>query len=596
MDVTKAARTLAPARALRRVAVVAAAAVWLSACVGSAPAPRMHASTQPQAPALNSAAPGESRSPLGSYLAGRFASHDNDTASAVRYLSRALAEDPENLDLLRQTFLAMHAEGRMPEAITLARRVVEINPKSPIAALTLAIEAIRKGDVDAALARLDSLPPDGYNVVLVPVLKAWAAVGQARFDVARESLDTLAAREDLAPFSNFHAALVDDLAGNMIGAEEKYRLTASAQPGGSYRAVVAFGSFLERSGRPQTAREVYEGYQDENPDSVWLEPAFARLADGRRPGRMVRDDREGAAELLFGVASALNQQRAVGAALLYTRAAIHLRPRFDAATLLLGEILEALQRPADAIAAYQTISPDSPMHWSSRLRVAPNLDELGRTEEAVAELRAMAAERPDRSDALMSLGRLLRFKERWVDAATAYDEAIARIGEPEQRHWRAFYARGIALERSKQWERSERDFLGALELEPDQPFVLNYLGYSWVDQGVYLDRALKMIERAVELQPNDGYIIDSLGWALYRLGKFEEGVTHLERAVELRPDDPTINDHLGDAYWRVGRRVEARFQWRRALSLEPEEEETVATIQEKLFDGLSPGAGADDGG
>ncbi len=210
-----------------------------------------------------------------------------------------------------------------------------------------------------------------------------------------------------------------------------------------------------------------------------------------------------------------------------------------------------------------------------RLRIAANLDELDRSEEAVAELHAMAASRPDRIDALLALGSLLRSKERWVEAVTAYNDAISRVDEPQQRHWRAFYARGIALERSKQWDRSEGDFLRALELEPDQPFVLNYLGYSWVDQGVNLQRALKMIERAVELRPNDGYIIDSLGWARYRLGEFEDGVAHLERAVELLPDDPTINDHLGDALWQVGRHVEARFQWRRALALKPEEEETV---------------------
>jgi Flp pilus assembly protein TadD len=281
--------------------------------------------------------------------------------------------------------------------------------------------------------------------------------------------------------------------------------------------------------------------------------------------------------------------------LLYARAALHLRPGFDSAELLLSEILGALERPAEAISAYRTIPPHSPLHWSMRLRVAANLDELDRNEEAVAELRAMAAERPERTDALMALGSLMRSKERWVEAVAAYDEAIARIAKPEERHWRALYARGIALERSKQWQRGEQDFLKALELRPDQPYVMNYLGYSWVDKGVNLDRALKMIERAVELRPNDGYIIDSLGWALYRMGKFEDSAEHLERAVELRPGDPTINDHLGDAYWRVGRRIEARFQWRRALALEPEEEETVATIEAKLLNGLSPSAAADDG-
>ena len=225
--------------------------------------------------------------------------------------------------------------------------------------------------------------------------------------------------------------------------------------------------------------------------------------------------------------------------------------------------------------------------------IAADLDDLDRTEEAVAELRTMAAEREDRADASIALGDLLRSKERWIEAIAAYDEAIVRIGELEPRHWRPLYARGIAFERSKQWPRAERDFLRALDLSPDQPFVLNYLGYSWVDQGLHLERALGFIERAVDLRPSDGYIIDSLGWAMYRLGKFEDAVTHLERAVELRPDDPTINDHLGDAYWRVKRRSEARFQWRRALGLDPEEEGMIGKAQGKLRNGLGPAAAAD---
>ena len=182
------------------------------------------------------------------------------------------------------------------------------------------------------------------------------------------------------------------------------------------------------------------------------------------------------------------------------------------------------------------------------------------------------------------------------EAVKAYDEAVKRIGALERRHWSLLYTRGIALERSKQWPRAEADFLAALEFEPEQPYVLNYLGYSWVDQGINLERAQKMIERAVELRPNDGYVVDSLGWVLYRLGKFAGAVRELERAVELRPEDPIINDHLGDAYWRVGRRQEARFQWRRSLSLEPEDD-LLAVLRDKIKAGLGdadkPKSGSD---
>ena len=195
-----------------------------------------------------------------------------------------------------------------------------------------------------------------------------------------------------------------------------------------------------------------------------------------------------------------------------------------------------------------------------------------------------------RADVLVKLGDILRSNKRFGESVEAYDMAIEHIGAIKERHWILLYSRGIALERSKQWSRAEKDFLAALKLHPNQPYILNYLGYSWVDQGINLDRAKAMIERAVKLRPNDGYIVDSLGWALFRIREFPVAVQHLERAVELRPQDPTINDHLGDAYWRVGRRNEARFQWHRSLSLGPEPDQAVR-IRSKIKDGLADASG-----
>ncbi len=572
-------------------------AVALAACANPGPAEVTQASTelQPTQPPAN-ATRAEIDSPLGSYLAGRLARHDADMVAAARFFSRALAHDLDNVDLLRQTFLAVHADGRAPEAVDLARRLFALKPNESISGLLLAADAIKRGDLEAANGYLDSLPRKGYNMLLVPLLTAWAAAGEEHFEAAGQELDALKKRDRFKIFLDFHTALVNDIAGNAAEAEEAYRAALTGRAGASYRVVTALGSFLERRGRPEAALELYEAYQDENPDSLWFEAVIARVGAGRTPEPMVRDARDGAAEALFDVASTLYQENALGPALAYARMAVYLRPAFDAVNLLLAEIFEARQRPDQAIAAYQAIGPSSPLIWSVRQRIAANLDELDRTDEAVANLRSMAAERPERADASIALGGLLRAKERWVESVAAYDEALRRTGEPEERHWRLFYARGVALERSNQWTRAENDFLEALDLKPDQPFVLNYLGYSWVDQGINLERALTMIERAVELRPNDGYIIDSLGWAMYRLGKFADAVAELERAVELRPEDATINDHLGDAYWRVGRRNEARFQWRRVLGLDSEEEELVERVQAKLRDGLLPGADASDGG
>ena len=206
-------------------------------------------------------------------------------------------------------------------------------------------------------------------------------------------------------------------------------------------------------------------------------------------------------------------------------------------------------------------------------------------------LRRMATERRERTDALTTLGDLFRREKRFPESVEAYDAAIDRIGTIGPQHWRLLFSRGIALERSKNWPRAEKDLLAAIELSPDEPYLLNYLGYSWVDQGIKLDDARRMIERAVELEPQSGAIVDSLGWALYRMGDYAGAVEKLERAAELEPLDPTVNDHLGDAYWRVGRRNEAAFQWRRALNLDPEPDQ-VGIIEGKIARGLSaPKAG-----
>jgi len=586
---------LPAARVALRAALVTVVAVTLGACASGRDAPTAVGATNDDSMAIQvAAAPIDSA--LGSYLAGRVARHERDTAAAARYFARALADDPDNVNILRQTALSLLAEGRVKEAAELSQRIIALRPRAPVAGLTVVVDRVRAGDYEAARKLIDTLPRQGYNTLLAPLISAWVSAAQGRYADAFETLDKLNQSSAFTVFREYHTALIHDLAGNTDLAEAAYRRALDSQRGGSYRLVSAFGAFYERTGRPEKARALYTGYLRDKPDSLWLAPALARLDRGEAPDLLVRDAREGVAEALVGTASALNRENALDAALLYDRLALYLRPGFDLANLLLGEIYDGLDQPARAIVAYEAVPASSPLRWSAALRIAIDLDATGRTDEAIDRLNRMASERPTRADALITLGDILRGRERWADAVDAYDRALARIKKRDRRHWRALYARGISLERSKRWKRAEKDFLAALDLAPDQPLVLNYLGYSWVDQGINLDRALKMIERAVELRPRDGYIIDSLGWAQYRLGNYASAVIQLERAVELQPDDPTINDHLGDAYWRAGRKIEARFQWRRALALNPPEEGMAARIERKLRVGLPQDAVADGSG
>jgi len=520
----------------------------------------------------------------GKYLAGRLARRSRDFDSAAALLSDALSLDPDNSRIRRQAFFSLVASGRIVDAVPLAREIIEENAGAPIANLTLAVEDADAGRFEAAEARLTNMPQRGMNSFTTPLLVAWLSFARGDVEKAVTALDGLSKMASFAALRNLHTGLIRDLAGNPQAAEAA--LAEAAKGTDSLRVVQAYGRFLERAGRAAEAKTVYEAYIAKNEESDTLLPALERIAAGKQPPRLVSTAKEGMAEVLFNLAGTLAQGRSTDLALMYGRLALRLRPDFPLAQVLLGGMLEALDRKVEALALYDGVNPASSFAWSARLRRAATLDELERTEEAIAELRRMAAERTDRADALIRLGDLLRAKKRFEEAVQAYSEAIARIGGLSKNDWSLLYARGVAYERSQQWPKAESDFLRALELSPEQPFVLNYLGYSWVDQGKFLDRAREMIERAVQLRPNDGYIVDSLGWVLYRLGDYRGAAEKLERAVTLRPDDPTINDHLGDAYWRIGRVLEARFQWRRALSLDPEKAD-IPQIEKKLRQGIA---------
>ncbi|HEX2258021.1 MAG TPA: tetratricopeptide repeat protein, partial [Afifellaceae bacterium] len=271
---------------------------------------------------------------------------------------------------------------------------------------------------------------------------------------------------------------------------------------------------------------------------------------------------------------------------LYLRLALHLEPQLAGgmAAMSLGTVLESNNLGEEAIKVYESVAPEAPFRPMAMLRAAITLDQLDRAEEAEAAFKEAIARDPEDVQTYVAYGNMLRGRERFAEAAEIYAEAIERVPNPSQSDWTLYYFRGIAHERTKDWPRAEADFKQALELFPEQPLVLNYLGYSWVDQGMHLEEALEMIRTAVELRPNDGYIVDSLGWAYYKLGRYAEAVEELERAVSLRPEDPIINDHLGDAYWQVGRTLEAQFQWRHARDLGAEDPE-LELINKKIRTG-----------
>ena len=537
-------------------------------------------------PKMVKAAP---ESMLGDYLAGNFALDTGNIQDAASYFERALAEDPDNIELRRQVFLLDLADGRYDAAIAEARRL-QSEDSGEVASedgqLLLALELVKAGSFDSVPAALSRIGDQGITALASPFVEAWSrfgADGAAGLDAA---IALLHAGESLGPLNDYHEAMLLDLGGRTERALAKLDGLLPETGPAPVRVVQTYADILVRLGRQDEARALV-GDQLNLGSRPILQRVFDHLKAGQAPGLPFDDPGGGIADALLGIAEALQQERGSARAILYGRLALYLRPDLAEGYLLIGDILAGQENFDAAIAAYDSIDAESPNSYAAKVRKGQALHDLGQKEAAFSLLREVADLDPDQTDALIQLGNLLRRDELYERAEKAYSQAIARIDEPEPGQWTLYYARGITYERTKRWPEAEADFLFALELEPDQPFVLNYLGYSWVDQGLNLEEAQDMLHQAVAARPDDGFIVDSLGWVFYRLEDFERAVEQLERAVELQPGDPVINDHLGDAYWQVGREREAYFQWRRALTLDPEEDETVK-IREKLKFGLKP--------
>ncbi len=573
-------------RFARAVAALALGALTV-ACAKDEPPPRLAAANT-----LLAAAEGQSDlflsrgSSYGDYLAGLVAGRERDLTAAADYMIRALENDPDNPELLLRAFVLSAADGRQAETLRLARRLTDIEPSNVTANLVLAVDAVVRDDLELASQWLDAMPDRGLPAIYRPLLKGWLQVARGDLEAAVAAAADLAEREGFAGLHALHVALFYDVGGDRDSAMAAFESMLADVREPSLRLAWLAGNFLERAGAREAAVEAYRSYREANPESSLLDAAAARVESGVVPAPVVSGYQQGWAEVLFNLAGVLSQERAEDMALIHAYLALRLKPDLEIGHLLIGEILESQDRGEAAIAAYRRIDTASPLAWSARLRIAEVLGRLERTEAAVAELESLAVERPGSFEPLYRVGNLLRLEERFGEAVVAYDRAYERLDTIEPHHWSLLYFRGISLERDDQWARAEGDFLKALELRPEQPYVMNYLAYSWVEKQTHLDEAKAMLVRAVDLRPNDGYIVDSLGWVYFRLGEVESAVSYLERAVELRSQDPVINDHLGDAYWRVGRRREARFQWRRALSLDPEED-LVSTIEAKIERGLA---------
>ena len=521
----------------------------------------------------------------GTFLAGRFAQSTRDLPRAASYFSAVLKQVPNNKDILRRAFILGLMDGRVEVSRALAARTLQTEPKAQIASVVLLITAAKEGRWGDLLSRAKNLESSGLFAFLLPPIRSWAYVALGKEKEALKALAPLKKNKATDAMFALHAGLILEQAGKLAQAE--LNLKKAFENGGvtSFRLAELLGILYERQGKKDKALQVYSTFLAARPGSSMVNEAIRRIKKGQRPPVIATSPQSGVAEALFEVASMLYNQKSLDTSLLIGQLALYLKPTFPIASILVSDIFIQDERFVAANKLLNSIQKDSIFYRTAQLRIAGNLDELGQKEDAIKLLEKLALEISSDPQPLFALGDILRGHKNWINAVKAYDRGFTRVQKMQPHHWRYLYTRGISLERSKSWPRAETDFLEALNLKPNQPDVLNYLGYSWIEKGMHLAKALNMVKDAVQLRPQSGYIIDSLGWAYYQMGQYSKAVPELERAVTLRSQDPIINDHLGDAYWRVGRKLEAGFQWNHALSLDPEPELKIELTQ-KLKKGL----------
>jgi len=593
---------------IRQFLFVSAAAISLSACstlgidMGSSSSSSPTKQTVPANSSLNSggALPtnDEAGAPpvrvnesleksYGAYLSARLAASEHDVADAAKFYLTSLDADPDNPDLLARAFLYTASAGDMNKAPELAAKVVVEEADNRVARTTLAVDAIKRKKYSEARDQLSKSAQGPFAILTIDLLNAWAAMGGKDLGTALSDLDALKTQGGTDSLVAFHRALMFDLAGHVPDASVAYQEALKASGNGP-RIVEAYGRFLERNGRKEEAKQFYDKLASDTALQPIVDAGRKRLADGRTPDALVDSPQDGAAEAMFSIAASLTDDSSADVSVLYLRFARYLRPDFDLADILLADRLEAMEKFEEAIDVYHGIAKSSPYRRVAMVQAAVDEARLEKNDKAIADLKEVVSSHPNDAEAWTALGDVYRGVEKYADAADSYDKAIAIRGSTATDSWPLLYARAVSYEQSGRWTLAEADLKAALRLSPQEPQLLNYLGYSWVDKGENLTEALGMLEKARALRPFDGYIADSVGWAYYRLGRYKDAAKTLQSAILLVPGDPTINDHLGDAYWRVGRKLDATFQWNHALAFGAEGDEK-AKIEAKLKNGLTGG-------
>ncbi len=522
------------------------------------------------------------------YLSGRHAEINADAEKAVKFYDRVTGLDPENLNAVQSTYFLATQNGDFAAAVPAARRSYDANPRRGMASVILAVDQIKAGEYAKAFAYLPRSSAQTMNAFALPVMRAWAIAPQRTVENAIDELQGLKNFQETASLVDAVTGQLNEFYGRKPEALAAYDALAARAENKDFlfSMLSAAAEGYHRLGKDDQIKPLFDRFNKVHAASPTVDAYAAIVA--KMPVRKVTPA-EGMADAMFMSAELLlmNDPNEVRAqiATAYAQAALYLNPDLDIARRFIGSTLAARNHFDESNAILASLKKTSPGYLEVQMQIAENLLRMNKTDEALAALQSVLKDKPTWAEAHVATGDILRQQKKFNESVTAYDNALKYAGNRPE-NWAIYYSRGISLERNKNWDAAEKDFRKALELRPDDPNILNYLGYSYLDRGVKLGEARRLIENAYRQRPNDGYIIDSFGWALYMNGEYAQAVQSLEKAVESTPADATVNEHLGDVYWKVGRRNEARFQWERALGLEIDEELRVG-LRKKLERGLA---------
>lgn len=521
---------------------------------------------------------------FGGYLAGRHALSTKDFDAASTYLSRAIEDDLENPELLNGLISVQVSLGDIGAAKISSDNLDLLGVQTQLSNMVKIAIQLRNRDFDNAKQQIEN--EQGINPLLDKIVTGWAFADEGNFENAETIFDEIGKGSSLAQFSQMQKA-------SMLAAYGRYESALNTienlEKNSNRISIDARALKVQLLLKLDNKEEATEYFSKIFGDGVNSDAANLRMQVEDHPNAYSIEEslslEAGIAYAFYAIADILKDDADPNTALLYARLAQYLNENSQKAILLAADLLEQMGQYDLAVEEYAKISPSSSYFLSSELGRVGALRDGGKTEAALEVLYYLSREFSDIGIVHNSLGDFLRREERYSEAKIAYDRAVDIYRENNNVSWVVLYARGITHERLQEWDKAESDFRNALTINPDQANVLNYLGYSLIDRGEKLDEAMTMIEKAVSLQPESGYIVDSLAWGLFKLGQYETAIPHMEKAAELMPVDPIVTDHLGDLYWAVGRQLEAKFQWRRALSFDPELKDATR-IREKLRIGL----------